>query len=344
MVTMRDVAERANVSIATVSFVINGTKRVAPQTRARIEAAIEELDYRRNVVARALASSRTRILALLHPDLEARPNATVIQFVMSAAHGARERGYDLVLWPVNDDEQMSHLLAGGLVDGALLMEVRICDSRVDRLVESRVPFALIGRTENDDLPYVDIDFATTIDQAVGHLRSFGHERIALVTQRTKAAPGDEPGRIMRAEAAYLDATAALRRRVRRPPAVIAVEGTSAGGREAARTLHDDFPDATAVVLVNEGASAGLVKGSRALGRSIPDDLSIISASTTRELGEMIEPSLTVMAAPAPQLGRLAADALIDQLEGVQDTPPHLLIPCTLVPGQSVGPPPEGRRR
>ncbi|RVX43769.1 LacI family transcriptional regulator [Nonomuraea polychroma] len=335
MVTMRDVAQRANVSIATVSFVINGTKPVAPETRARIEAAIEELDYRRNVVARALASSRTRILALLHPDFEARPNATVIQFVMSAAHGARERGYDLVLWPVNDDEQMSHLLAGGLVDGALLMEVQIHDSRVDRLIASRVPFALIGRTGNDDLPFVDIDFATTIDQAVDHLRSYGHQRIALITQRTKAAPEKEPGRIMRAEAAYLDAMAALGR----PPVVISVEGTSAGGREAARTLHDDHPDTTAVILVNEGASAGLVKGTRALGRGVPDDLSIISAWTTRELGEMMEPSLTVMAAPAAELGRLAADALIDQLEGVQDAPPHILIPCTLVPGQSVGPAP-----
>ncbi|MGP4103114.1 LacI family DNA-binding transcriptional regulator [Nonomuraea sp. KM90] len=330
MVTMRDVAQRANVSIATVSFVINGTKRVAPETRARIEAAIEELNYRRNVVARALASSRTRILALLHPDLESRANATVIQFVMGAAHGARERGYDLVLWPVNDDEQMSHLLAGGLVDGALLMEVQIRDSRVERLLASRVPFALIGRTEDDDLPYVDIDFATTIDQAVAHLRSFGHERIALVTQVTK---GNEPGRIRRVESAYLAAIAPLGG----PPAVIAVEGTSAGGREAARVLGAEFQEATAVILVNEGASAGLVKGVRALGRSIPDDLSVISAATTRELGEMIEPALTVMAAPAPRLGRLAADALIDQLEGVQDAPPHLLIPCTLVPGQSVGP-------
>ncbi|NUO99185.1 MAG: substrate-binding domain-containing protein, partial [Nonomuraea sp.] len=64
---------------------------------------------------------------------------------------------------------------------------------------------------------------------------------------------------------------------------------------------------------------------------------VITASTTAELGEMIEPSLTVMAAPAPQLGRLGAHALIDQLEGVQNTPPHTLVPCTLVPGQSVGP-------
>ncbi|MEV0387480.1 LacI family DNA-binding transcriptional regulator [Nonomuraea sp. NPDC050643] len=332
---MRDVAARANVSIATVSFVINGTKPVAPQTRARIEAAIAELDYRRNVVARALASSRTHILALLHPDLENRPNATVIQFVMSAAHGARERGYDLVLWPVNGDEQMSHLLAGGLVDGALLMEVQIHDSRVDRLIASRVPFALIGRTENDDLPFVDIDFDTTIDQAVDHLRSYGHRRIALVTQRTKARPGDEPGRIMRAESAYRAAMAALGE----PPAVVTVEGTSAGGREAARTLDADFPRTTAVILVNEGASAGLVKGARALGRTVPGHLSIISASTTRELGEMIEPALTVMEAPAAQLGRLAANALIDQLEGVQDAPPHRLIPCTLIPGQSVAPPP-----
>ncbi|SEG91835.1 DNA-binding transcriptional regulator, LacI/PurR family [Nonomuraea solani] len=335
MATMREVAERAKVSIATVSFVINGTKPVAPETRARIEAAIRELDYRRNVVARALASSRTHILALLHPDLESRPNATVIQFVMSAAHGARERGYDLVLWPINDDEQMSHLLAGGLVDGALLMEVQIHDSRVDRLIASRVPFALIGRTENDDLPFVDIDFDTTIHQAVDHLRSYGHRRIALVTQRTKAAPGNEPGRIMRAESAYREAMAILGS----PPAVITVEGTSAGGREAARALAADAPEATAVILMNEGASAGLVKGSRALGRDVPGHLSIVSVSTTRELGEMIEPSLTVMEAPAAPLGRLAVNALIDQLEGVQDAPPHRLIPCTLVPGQSVGPPP-----
>lgn len=333
MVTMRDVAERANVSIATVSFVLNGTKRVAPETRVRIEAAIEELGYRRNVVARALASSRTRILALLHPDLEARPNATVIQFVMSAAHGARERGYDLVLWPVNGDEQMSHLLAGGLVDGALLMEVQIHDPRVDRLIASRLPFALIGRTEDEDLPFVDIDFVTTIDQALAHLRSYGHRRVALVTQRTKAPSGHEPGRIMRVESAYRDAIAALGE----PPAVITVAGTSAGGREAARALAEDVPEATAVILVNEGASAGLVKGSRELGRSVPGDLSVISASTTAELGEMIEPSLTVMAAPAPQLGRLGVNALIDQLEGVQDALPHILIPCTLVPGQSVGP-------
>ncbi|SPL91674.1 COG1609: Transcriptional regulators [[Actinomadura] parvosata subsp. kistnae] len=333
MVTMRDVAARANVSIATVSFVLNGTKRVAPETRARIEAAIEELNYRRNVVARALASSRTRILALLHPDLESRPNATVIQFAMGAAHGARERGYDLVLWPVNDDEQMSHLLAGGLVDGALLMEVQIRDSRVERLVASGIPFALIGRTENDDLPYVDIDFATTLREAVAHLRSYGHERIALVTQRTKG--GAEPGRIMRVESAYRDAIAPLGT----PPVVIPVDGTSAGGREAARVLCEEHPACTAVVLVNEGASAGLAKGLRAAGRAIPGDVSVISASTTRELGEMIEPELTVMAAPAAELARLAVDALIDQIEGVPDAPPHTLIPCTLVPGESVGPVP-----
>ncbi|MEQ4720511.1 LacI family DNA-binding transcriptional regulator [Nonomuraea sp. B19D2] len=335
MVTMRDVAERANVSIATVSFVINGTKRVAPETRARIEAAIEELDYRRNVVARALASSRTRILALLHPCREAWPNATANQIVMSAAQGARARGYDLVLWPVNDDEQMSHLLAGGLVDGALLMEVQLRDPRVDRLIASRLPFALIGRTENEDLPFVDMDFATTIDQAVEHLRSFGHRRMALVTLRMKAPSGNEPGWIMRVKSAYLDAIGALGE----PAAVIAVEGTSAGGREAARRLSEDFPEVTAVILVNERASAGLVKGSRALGRAVPDDLSVISAATSAEFGEMIEPSLTVMAAPAAQLGHLGVNALIDQLEGVQDAPPHTLIPCTLVPGQSVGPAP-----
>ncbi|GAA2821821.1 hypothetical protein GCM10020220_007810 [Nonomuraea rubra] len=189
-----------------------------------------------------------------------------------------------MLWPVNDDEQMSHLLAGGLVDGALLMEVQIRDSRVERLVASGIPFALIGRTENDDLPYVDIDFATTIHEAVAHLRSYGHERIALITDRARGGPG--PGRIMRVESAYREAIAPARRAARESSRWTARR--RAGGRPRGRCARN-IPGARPPSSSTEGASAGLAKGIRAAGRAIPGDLSIISASTTRELGEMIEP-------------------------------------------------------
>src|ERR1700704_5361212 len=161
---MRDVAERAGVSTATVSFVVNGTKRVAPDTHARILAAMEELGFRRNILARALASRRTRIIALLSPVLEHHLGRTGMSIVTSAAKAASDRGYRLVLWPVsNDGREMSELLTDGLLDGVLLMEVQMDDPRVEKLTEPGGTFALIGRTRDpSDLAYVDIDFDRTV--------------------------------------------------------------------------------------------------------------------------------------------------------------------------------------
>ncbi|WNY33693.1 LacI family DNA-binding transcriptional regulator [Curtobacterium flaccumfaciens] len=92
MATMQQVADRAGVSIATVSFVVNGTKYVTPGTTARVRTAMRELKFRGNVVARALASRRTRIIALLFPTTGNRFSPTTSQFFMSAAERASERG------------------------------------------------------------------------------------------------------------------------------------------------------------------------------------------------------------------------------------------------------------
>ncbi|GMA96495.1 hypothetical protein GCM10025881_33190 [Pseudolysinimonas kribbensis] len=261
MATMQDVADRAGVSIATVSYVVNGTKNVSPPTRARIEAAMDELRYRRNVVARALASSRTHIVALLHPVLGNRLGGTVMGFVIAASNGARARGYDLVLWPVEDEEQMSHLLAGGLVDGALLMEVRVHDPRVDELVTSSVPFALIGRTHDETLPFVDIDFAATIDTAMRHLTDLGHQAIALVDGNDETGWVADLGPTVRTEAAYREHMTAVGGR----SVVISVPPNAAGGIEAARRLRDEAPEVTAILLMNEQAATGLVRGCASSG-------------------------------------------------------------------------------
>jgi DNA-binding LacI/PurR family transcriptional regulator len=334
MATMQDVANRAGVSIATVSFVVNGTKNVAPETRARIEAAMVELNYRRNVVARALASSRTRIIALLHPVLGGRLGGTVMSFVMAVSNGARARGYDLVLWPVEDEEQMSHLLAGGLVDGVVLMEVRIHDPRVERLVDSSVPYAIIGRTHDASLPYVDIDFDSTVDTAVRHLTDLGHRAIALVDANDETGWVADLGPTVRTETAYREQMARLGVR----SVVISVPPSAAGGIEAARRLHAEAPEATAVLLMNEQAGTGLVRGLRDVGLSVPADISIVAVGSTVEMSEMVDPVLTVLEAPGQVLGQLGIDALIDELEGVDATRRQVLLPCTLVLGGSTAPP------
>ena len=334
MATMRDVAQRANVSIATVSFVVNQTKRVAPETRARIVSAMDELGYRRNIVARALASRRTRIIALLFPALDHRLGSTALSFVTSAASTASARGYHLVLWPIsNDADQVTELVAGGLVDGVLLMEVQLDDARVDRLVESGTPFAMIGRTRDPSgLPFVDMDFERTVEDALDYVTSLGHERIALVVERLDSSMTGY-GPLVRTEESY------RRRMVDRgfDPVVVICEESPAGGRSAAAELLSRAPDTTAVLVLNEDAAHGLTSGLLRAGRRIPDDVSILSLATSAEMGAMADPVLTVMSAPGVELGRLGVEALIDRLDGTSAGLPQVLLACPLQIGESTGP-------
>jgi DNA-binding LacI/PurR family transcriptional regulator len=345
MATMRDVARRANVSIATVSFVVNNTKRVAPATRARILAAMEELGFRRNVVARALASRRTRIIALLFPALDRRLDSTALSIVTSAAEAAHARGYNLVLWPIsNDADQMTDLIAGGLADGVLLMAVQMEDARVDHLMESGTPFTLIGRTrEPEQLSYVDIDFDGTVTAALDYLTGLGHERIALIIERPDGSNLAGYGPVVRTESSYRDRMAerAL------DPVIVSCKGDPVGGRGAAAELLRVAPETTAVIVMNEDAAFGLVSGLAHAGLRVPNDVSILSISTTPEMGATSDPPLSTMNAPGKEMGRLGVEALIDQLEGKPTHPTQVLLLCELQLGESTGPtrtklPEEGR--
>ena len=331
MATMRDVAVRAGVSIATVSFLVNGTKRVSPETSARITAAMEELGYRRNVIARALASRQTRIIALLFPPLRHRLDG----FINGAVRAAHAHGYNLVLWPVsNDADQMMELIDGGLADGVLLMEVQMDDSRVDRLLERGTPFALIGRTADPSaLPYVDMDFDLMVDEALEYLMGLGHTRIALVLEEINDPSMIGHGPRVRTEAAYR----AVMERLGLQPEVVRSAHSPQGGRDAAVQLHRDAPDVTAVLIMNDDGATGLLNGFLRAGVRVPQDLSILSIATTPEMAAMSDPIMSTMDAPGPEMGRLGVEALIDKLEGRTDPLPQTLLPVPLHIAESTGP-------
>lgn len=336
MTTMREVAERAGVSIATVSFLVNDTKPIAPATRERIETAMAELGFRRNVMARALASRRSRILALAYPALQHKLGSTAAEFVAGAAREARKRDYHLVLWPVsNQADELSELVGGGLADGVLLMEVLLDDPRVPVLQRARLPFALIGRTvDPSGLDYVDIDFDQSLITAVDHLQSLGHQRFALVQEGPlrkgfrSYGPKRRTRQVFRrlAKERGLDIT-------------VAECGPSATkGRQAATRLVTDDADVTAVLVQNDHAAAGVVSGLQAAGRKVPADISVMSLLTSIDVGTMADPVLTMMRTPGAELGQLGVQHLIDQVEGRPVAEPELM-PCLLTPGMSTGPVP-----
>ena len=327
MATMQEVATRAGVSIATVSFVVNGTKNVSPATRERVTAAMAELGFRNNVVARALASRRTRIIALLFPSLENRLGSTALQFVSSAAARASELGHHLVLWPAGTTEDdLTDLLSGGLADGVLVMEVTMDDQRIAKLVEMDVPFLSIGRTEHpESMSFVDMDFENTVEEGLDYLIGIGHSRIGLVIEDLEGSPLAGYGPHIRTERAYR-ASMELRGLV---PLVVACGPSAAGGRAAAGELLAKDPALTAVIIMKDDSTFGLVSGLTAAGLVVPDDVSILSIASSNEAGAATEPVLSTMNAPGHELGRLAVESLIGQLDGVTVVQPHVLLPCVL---------------
>ena len=329
MVTMQDVADRAGVSLTTVSFVVNGTKRVAPATRTRVEDAMADLGYRRNVLARALASRRSHIVALVFPALQHRLGSTALSIVTAAASAATERGFNVVLWPVDDVAQLDDYLSGGLVDGVLLMEVTADDPRVALLTEREVPFGLIGRTgDTTGLSYVDMDFAGMVATGLDHLTDLGHRRVALFLGEHGGPAGPAwsgYGPVVRTEQAYL--AEASRRDL--DPLVVRGGQDPRSGRHTATALVVDHPDVTAVLVLNEAALSGFVNGLVAAGRAVPDDVSVLAIATSAADLATADPAVSAVVAPGVELGTRSVHGLVDRLSDPSATPTHDLLPGTL---------------
>jgi DNA-binding LacI/PurR family transcriptional regulator len=335
MVNMRDVAHRAGVSIATVSFVLNGTKPVTAATRARVEQSMADLGYRRNMVARALASRRTHIIAMAYPALDHKFGFSAAEFFTSAADAARKQDYHLVLWPVgNDGSELTELVGQGLVDGVVLMEVQLDDPRVAVLQETGTPFAMIGRTSAlEGLSHVDIDFDRTVEDAIGYLHGLGHRQLALISGNLKDPLFSTYGPYVRSEAAYRRVAAEYGLET----VVLESSGSTQAGQESMARLVREHPDTTAVLIVNEFAALGAVAGLNRLGLRVPDDMSVLPLLMAPEMAALTNPELTIMRTPGPELGHLGTEALIRQLENADPLPPQL-VPARLHKGATTAPP------
>lgn len=333
MATMADIAERAGVSLSTVSYALSGKRPISAATKRRVFDAVAELDFRPHALGRALASKQTKTIALLFPALAKGLSEMRLEFVASAAEAAGERGYSFLLStsPAEDSEVL-RLVESGLVDGLILMEVKLRDARVALLRRSGHPFALIGHCErNDGIGFVDLDFEHAIETAVRHLAALGHRRIAFIN-----------GSAALYEAGYGPAVRSLAGFRR----AIAAAGLAGHGHacepshEAGAALLRDLLAADlglgAVVTINRDAIGGMVQAAHDLGRRIPDDISLIAVVPER-LAALFTPALTTIDFPAAQMGRMGVELLIRRLEGGDEAPSQHLLRANLTVRQSTGP-------
>lgn len=330
---MLDVAKRANVSISTVSYVLTGTRSISEDTRQRVLAAITELEYQPNPLARGLAGKRTHILAIVFPAIECVLGITEIEFLTSASRAASDHGYHLLCWFADrTDLRWLHQATGrGLVDGIILMEIHLNDERVELLQQSGFPFSMIGRRDDNRDGYVDTDFNQTMVATLTHLAELGHTQIAYLNQSQSSFDAGY-GPVVRSKAAFEESLASF--------GLAGVtrfcDRSVQGGYDCAKALFEEYPGLTAFVTMNELAIPGMIRAITERGWKIPDDFSLIVVVASLRVAELIVPKLTALESPGPQLGRLAAEILIGQLDGDRQQP-RILLPCRLVVGDSTGP-------
>ncbi|MET7392890.1 LacI family DNA-binding transcriptional regulator [Dactylosporangium sp. NPDC005572] len=333
-----EIARRAGVSRSTVSYALTGKRPVSDATRRRIQAVIDELDYRPNASARALKEGRTRTLGLVIPPASQRLTDMQLGFVASVVEAAARADYDVLLSPSGGDHERSfeRVVTGRRVDGVILMEIRLEDDRVTRLQQVGLPFVTIGRTgQAQDMWWVDVDYAALVWRCVHHLADLGHRNVALVNRSTElVAAGYGPG--FRALAGFTDAVA------ERGMAGLDVccADDAPAGEACVERLRSDHPEVTALVTVNEAALPGIQRGLERAGVRVPRDFSVTGVAA-RHWAEDFRPPLTAAHVPTHDMGAEAVELLLERLAGPAAAPRHRLHAPPVSLRASTGPVPTG---
>jgi LacI family transcriptional regulator len=324
-VTIREVAEEAGVSVATVSKVINDRYGVSSDTSARVKAVIRELGYEASLVARSLRNQHTNVIGVLVADFE----PFSIEVLRGVADAVRATGFELLVYSAGGrvDEHVGwerrHLsrLTGTLIDGAVLVTPTVTDVRYESPIVAVDP-----HTGPSFLPTVDSDNLHGAKLGVSHLLELGHRRIAMLTGRPdlQSAQLRERGyREAMAEAGVVVDEALVELGAYDP--VVA--------REAAYKLLSMPDRPTAVFAANDLSAITTIETAKELGFRLPADLSVVGFDNIPESASTL-PALTTVEQPIRQMGQRAMELLVSLIRGEPVDSTHVTLATRLVPRQS----------
>lgn len=327
---IKDVAREAGVSTATVSHVINNTRFVSEEVRARVLEAVERCGYYPNAHARSLASGRSQIVGLIISDIA---NPFFPELVKSIETAAFERGYDVVLSNTNyDPERTSHYvrrLIERKVAGVVLMTSELDAGLIEELARREVPVVFLDLgAPAPHMSNLCVNYDAGIEEAIQHLVALGHVRIAFVS-------GPEH---LRSAAKRLDA---FRNSVARllpgaPLLVYRGDLKLEGGQRAAREILAERERPTAVVTANDMTALGALGEFRAAGLDVPRDISLIGFDDIA-FAALANPPLTTVCLPRAELGRRAVEALMMTVEHPEQQGVELHVTTHLVVRGSTAP-------
>ncbi|HEY0186380.1 MAG TPA: LacI family DNA-binding transcriptional regulator [Cellulomonas sp.] len=321
MATIGDVARAAGVSVSTVSYVLSGKRTISAPTRQRVQQAVAELGYRPHAGARALASSRSNVIALMVPFRPGINVQIIMQFVGGVVTTAREHDHDVLILTQDDPSGMDRIAASSTADALIVMDIEADDARLPALRTLSLPSILIGVPDDTTgLSCVDLDFAAAGRLAVRELAAHGHQRIALVgasqdriDHRANYAIRMRHGVLDQATISDVEAH------------VVPAEPTFAGGALALDQLLDAHPGTTGLVVHNEAALGGLLSRVHDRGLRVPRDLSVIAVSPP-DIAAAVPVPVSTIDVPGHQIGRIAVEMVMARLGGEVISETRLVAP------------------
>ena len=328
--TLTSVAERAGVSRQTVSNVLHSPDVVQPETRRRVREAIAELDYRPNLAARQMRTSKSQAIAVrIQPSGDGVSAVVLDRFMHALCSTAQEQSYHLVVFTAADDDaeiaMYEHLLSTLAIDGFVVVGTHVGDARLGWLTDHDVPFVCFGRpwsTANhgaDALPpcsWVDVDGAAGTEQATRALLAAGHSRIAFFGWHESVGVGDDR------ESGWRRALVAAGQQ---PAVLLRGPDAMASGAAMADRLREEYHDVTAAVCVSDSIAIGAAQRSAQLGHP----LAVIGFDNT---GTAQALELSSVAQPLEQAAAQCFELLHERLTGPADRRParQILLEGTLV--------------
>jgi len=329
--TLEDIARLSGVSRSTVSRVINADINVKEETRQKVQEVINSYNFQPNLAARGLASGRTNVIGVVIPAgvsvIFTDPYFPLLLQGISAV--CNDRNYSVMLWlaePEFERRMISRILHSGLVDGAVIASILINDPIIKSLLESKMPFMMVGRHPTMEVNYLDVDNLQSGRKATMHLVRLGYKRIATITGSLDQVSGNDRYQ------GYVKALQDSGHLVR-PELTAEGDFTEEGGYNAMLRLLKHKPDA--VFVASDTMAYGAMRALREARLRIPEDVALVGFDDIPASAKT-DPPLTTVRQPIIQMGSKAADLLIDIIESGTKMVQKVFVETELIVRESCG--------
>jgi LacI family transcriptional regulator len=308
--TIKDVARKANVSIATVSRVLNNQGGYSPKTKEKVLAAIKELGYQPNALARGLINKRTKTIGILFPEVS---NMFASKILHGVENVVNEQGSSVIVCNTasNGEKTMKYLqvLHEKRIDGVIFVSEVITDEYYKMLESMNIPIVLIStESYRYSLPYVKVNDRHAAYTATEYLIQKGHRKIGMISGNKNDMIAGQP-RIDGYKEALLHNGIDIKENY-----IVSCKGFGFkdGFYILPRLLHQ-APDITAIFAASDEMAMGVISAAYKLGIKIPNDISIIGYDNL-PLAELAIPPLTTVAQPLEEMGEMAASMLFEMMD------------------------------